>query len=129
MLPRHIGNRIIGVWAGGGPKFLRSGKNQCGIQAKHKNFGKILICSKKIIVSLRKLRDVRGKFLICPAKFSYDCRKVFNMSGTFFLVCPEKNFLVTSLPAPPRSLTFLGRNINVQFAYSGKLYCGPPQQN
>jgi hypothetical protein len=49
-------------------KFLRSGKNQCNIRAKHKNFWKILICPEKFFVSLRKLRDVRYNFLICPAK-------------------------------------------------------------
>jgi hypothetical protein len=53
---------------------------------------KILICSEKIIVSLRKLRDVRETFFICLAKFSYVCRKVFDMSGKSFLVCPEKFF-------------------------------------
>jgi hypothetical protein len=108
----------IGVWAA---KFLRSGKNQCEIWAKHKNFGKILVCPEKIFVSLRKLRDVRGNFLICPAKFSYVCRKVYGMSGKIFLVCPEKIFWST----------ILGRNINVQFACSGKLYCAPtpPKQD
>ena len=77
----------IGVWAGGArapTKFLRSGKNQYEIRAKHKNFGKMLKCREKIFVSLRKLRDVRKNFLIHPAKFSYVCRKVFGMSGNFF---------------------------------------------
>ena len=42
---------FIGVWAGRGqggggtcpPEFLRSGKKQCKIRAKLKNFGKILM--------------------------------------------------------------------------------------
>jgi hypothetical protein len=54
-------------------KYLRSGKNQCDIRAKHKSFGKMLICSEKFFVSLRKLRDVRENVLIMPAKFSYVC--------------------------------------------------------
>ena len=62
---------------------LRSGKNQCEIRAKHKNFGKILICPEKIFVSLRKLRGVRENFLICAENF-------FDMSGKKFLV---KKFL------------------------------------
>jgi hypothetical protein len=77
------GYAILGTC--GGPK-----KNQCDIRAKHKNFGKI-ICPEKIIVSLRKLRDVREKFLICAAKFSYVCRKVFDVRK-IFSVCPEKKF-------------------------------------
>jgi hypothetical protein len=59
------------VWA-----FLRSGKNQCEIRAKHKNVGEILICPKKFFVTLRKLRDVRKNLCVC--------RKVFGMSGNFF---------------------------------------------
>ena len=68
-------------------KHLRAGKNQSDIRPKHKNFGKNMICSEKIFVCLRKLRDVYigpGIFLICPAKFSYFTGK--------FLVCPEKIF-------------------------------------
>jgi hypothetical protein len=76
-----------GGGGGGGtchPKFLRSGKNQCEIRAKHKSFGKISIRPEKIFVSLRKLRDVRKNVLICPPKCSYGCRKVSAMSGKFF---------------------------------------------
>jgi hypothetical protein len=101
-------------------------QNTNNVRTKHKNFGKILICSEKIIVSFRKLRDVREKFLICPAKFSYACRKVFDMSFdlTFFGMS-GKTFLVIS---PPPSPTFLGRNINVQFVCLSRqtIQCPPP---
>jgi hypothetical protein len=53
------------------PQFLRSGKNQCEIRAKHKSFGKILICPEKFFISFRKLRDVRKNVEIFPPKFSY----------------------------------------------------------
>ena len=69
------------------PKFLRSGKNQCNIRAKHKNFGKIMICPETFLVYLRKLRDVRENF-----RMLYVCRQVFGRSGNNFLVCPEKIF-------------------------------------
>ena len=67
-------------------KFLRSGKNQCDIRAKHKNFGNILICPENIFVSLRKLRDVRENVLICPAKFKHK-----NLGK--ILICPENIFV------------------------------------
>ena len=51
------------------PKCLRLGKKQCKIQAKLKNFGKILVCPEKMFVFSRKLRDVRGNFVICPENF------------------------------------------------------------
>jgi hypothetical protein len=72
--------------------FLRSGKNRCEIRAKHKNFGKTLICPEKNFVSLRKLCDVMKNFLICPAKFSYVCRKVFGKSGKIFFGMSGKKF-------------------------------------
>jgi hypothetical protein len=78
-----------------------SGKNRCEIRAKHKNFGKILICPEKNFVSLRKLRDVMKNFLICPEKFSYVCRKVFGKSGKIFFGMSGKKILVTSPPPPP----------------------------
>jgi hypothetical protein len=84
-------------------------------------------------MSAKNFRMFVEKNLLCPENF-------FRMSGNFFrifgdmsagkmflLVCPEK-FLVTS-PPPPRSPTILGRNINVQFACSGKLHCAPPKQD
>ena len=66
-----------------------------------------MICPEKIFVSLRKLRDIS------------------------FWVCPEKKFWwpAPPPPPPPRSPTILGRNINVQFACSGKLYCAPKQDS
>ena len=114
----------IGLWAGGGDggaKFLRSGKNQCEIRAK------------QIFVTLRKLRDVRENLCVC--------REVFGMSGNFFWYMSGKfcrrlcryvrrNFFgyvrKKISVTPPRSPTILGRNINVQFACSSKLYCAPP---
>ena len=45
------------------------------------------------------------------------------MSGNFFWYVRKKFF-----GDPPRSPTILGRNINVQFTCSGKLYCAPPPQ-
>ena len=104
--------KSIGVWAGGHgggarapPQFLRSGKNQCEIRAKHKSFGKISIRPEKIFVSLRKLRDVRKNVLICPPKFSYVCtRKVSAMSGNFFWYV-RKNILVNQ-NSPPLANNF-----------------------
>jgi hypothetical protein len=45
------------------PKFLRSGKKECKIRAKLKNFGKILICPENFFVFSRKLH-----FLVCAEK-------------------------------------------------------------
>jgi hypothetical protein len=42
-------NIFIGVWGGGDsrPPKLRSGRNPCVIQGKHKNFGKMMLCPEK----------------------------------------------------------------------------------
>ena len=45
------------------PKFLRSGKKECKIRAKLKNFGKILKCPENFFVFSRKLH-----FLVCAEK-------------------------------------------------------------
>jgi hypothetical protein len=71
-----------------------SGKKQCKIRAKLKNFGKILICPEKMFVFSRKLRDVRVNFVICQENFFWYVRK---------------KILVTS--PSPRSPTILGENI------------------
>jgi hypothetical protein len=117
LIYRH---RRMGRWGMGGhvppPKFLRSGKKECKIRAKHKNFRKILICPEKFFVFARKLRDIRGNFCYV--------RKIF-------FVCPENIFgdLPPPPPPPPHSPTILGKNINVQFACSGKPYCAPPSKS
>ena len=58
------------------PQFLRSGKNQCDIGAKHKKFGKIMKCPEKIYVCLDKIF-----FLVCTKTF-------FGMAGKIVLVPP-----------------------------------------
>jgi hypothetical protein len=70
------------------------------------------------------------KYLVCPENFLGVVRKILSnavvdMSGKNVLGMSGKKILVTS-PPTPRSPTILGRNINVQFACSGNLYCMCP---
>jgi hypothetical protein len=85
----------IGVWAGGGgmgahalPNFYGRAEIHASFGAKHKNFGKIMLCpenflyacvnygikgnffcmSGKFLVCFRKLRDIRETFLVCTGK-------------------------------------------------------------
>jgi hypothetical protein len=50
------------------------------------------------------------------------CRRLCRYVRRNFFGYVRKKISVT----PPRSPTILGRNINVQFACSSKLYCAPP---
>jgi hypothetical protein len=45
-----------------------------------------------------------------------------------FLVCPEIIFWYVPKIFFGDTPTILGRNINVQFASSGKIYCAPPNK-
>jgi hypothetical protein len=72
-------------------KFLRSGKNQCDIRAKHKNFGKIWYAVKTFLYRCENY-VMLGKIFVCPAKFSYVYWQVFGYVRKIFRVCPEKSF-------------------------------------
>jgi hypothetical protein len=106
-------------------KFLRNGKNQCDIRAKHKNFGKNMICSGKNFVCLRKLRDVWEHFFICPAKFSY-------FTG-MFLVCPEKfswcvpKKFAGDPPPPPARQHFGGEILMLSLPVRANYTVPPPK--
>jgi hypothetical protein len=80
--------------------FLRSGKNQCDIWAKHYNFGKIWYAVKKFLYSCENY-VMLGNFFYVRQNFRMFTGKFLDMSGKFFwyvpknfLVCSEKNFFV-----------------------------------
>jgi hypothetical protein len=66
-------------------------------------------------------------------KIFWYVRQNFRIFVEKYLVWPEIFFGMSVKkcwwpPSPSRSPTILGRNINVQFTCSGKLYCAPPNK-
>ena len=113
----------------GGETFLRSGKNQCDIRAKHKNFGKNMICSENICMfaklrymMLGKIFYVSGKIFVCLlASFCMACPE------KFCLVCPKNIIRLT--PPPPVSQHFGGEILMLSLPVRANCTVPPPTPN
>ena len=111
----------MGLGAHPPPKFLLLGKNPCVIRAKHKNFGKIMLCPDNFLYVCESY-GVWGKTdLVCPENVLYVSEK-YGKLGEIFGYVWEKFFG----DLPPARQKFWGEILISDGP--ANLYCAPPNK-